>query len=80
MVGEPEIDLKSFQKLLFEETPVRNPRTTNIRNKRGLIGILGFGMKYLFVTVDARDVKRLAKVLMNYMRLNQRWYMQPTTS
>ena len=42
--------------------PMRNPSTTNTRGKRGLINILGYGMKYLFGTADAKDVKRLAKV------------------
>jgi hypothetical protein len=31
-------------------------------NKRGLINILGYGLKYLFGTADADDVKRLTKV------------------
>jgi len=59
MVGELEVDLRSFQKLLFEETLVRNPSAASVRDKRGLINILGYGMKYLFGTAD---VKRLAKV------------------
>jgi hypothetical protein len=50
----------SFRKLLFEEAPIRN--TVSARNKRGLIDILGYGLKYLFGTADARDVKRLVKV------------------
>ena len=57
-----DIDLRSFQKLLFEGIPIRNPGTTSRRGKRGLLNILGYGMKYLFGTADAKDVKRLAKV------------------
>jgi hypothetical protein len=49
-----------FRKLLFEETPTRS--TANIRNKRGLPDVLGYGLKYLFGTADSRDVKRLVKV------------------
>jgi hypothetical protein len=48
MVGELEVDLRSFQRLLFEEILVQNPRTISVRDKRGLIDILGYGMKYLF--------------------------------
>jgi len=56
-------DLECFQKLLFERAPVWTPSASDAtRVKRGLIDILGYGMKYLFGTVDARDVKRLAKV------------------
>jgi hypothetical protein len=59
MVKELDNDLKNFQKLLVEEVPSRN---TGTRNKWGLINILGYGMKYLFGTADARDVKRLSSV------------------
>jgi hypothetical protein len=47
---------------LFEETSVRNFGTTSVRSKRGLIDVLGYGMKYLFGTADAREVKRLTAV------------------
>jgi len=62
MVGKLELDLMSFQKLLFKETLVRNPSVAVARDKRGLINILGYGLKYLFGTADAKDVKRLTKV------------------
>jgi hypothetical protein len=59
---EPEAELRSLQKLLFEETSVRNPSATNVRNKMGLTDVFRYGMKHLFRTADARDVKRLAAV------------------
>jgi hypothetical protein len=59
MVKELNNDLKNFQKLLVEEIPSRNKGT---RNKRGLINALGYGMKYLFGTANARDVRRLSGV------------------
>jgi hypothetical protein len=62
MVRELEVDSRSFQKLLFDGTPVRNPSTTSIRNRRGLIDVLGCKMKYLFGAADERDVKRLMAV------------------
>ena len=62
MVGKLDFDLMSFQKLLFKETLVRNPGVAVARDKRGLINILGYGLKYLFGTADAKDVKRLTKV------------------
>ena len=63
MVRGLEIDLKSFQKLLFEEMSTYNPSSTvNSRAKRGLIDVLGYGMKYISGTADARDVKRLTAV------------------
>jgi septal ring factor EnvC (AmiA/AmiB activator) len=57
-----DTDLRNFQKLLFEGTPMRSPSATSARGKRGLIDILWYGMKYLFGTADANDVNRLAKV------------------
>jgi len=62
MVQRLELDVMSFQKLLFKETLVRNPRTAVARGKKRLINILGYGLKYLFGTADAKDVKRLTKV------------------
>jgi hypothetical protein len=59
------MDLMGFKRLLFEETEetlVRNPRDGNVRDKRGLINVLGYGLKYLFVTADGKDVKRLSRV------------------
>jgi hypothetical protein len=44
--------------LLAEEIPVRYPTSVNKRTKRGF----GYGLKYLFGTADARDVKRLTAV------------------
>ena len=48
--------------MLVEETPVRNPGTQSVRNKRGLVDVLAYWLKHLFGTVDVRDVKRLAAV------------------
>ena len=62
MVGKLELDVMSFQKLLYKETLVRNPGVAVVRDKRGLINVLGYGFKYLFGTADAKDVKRLTKV------------------
>jgi hypothetical protein len=62
LIGELDIDLRSFQKLLFEETVVGPSNAPKVRFKRGLIDVLGYGMKYLFGTADARDVQRLTKV------------------
>ena len=48
---------------MFERAPVWTPSASDAtRVKRGLIDILGYGLKYLFGTADARDVKRLVKV------------------
>jgi hypothetical protein len=62
MVDGINSDLESFQKLLFDKTLVRTSSASSARSKRGLIDILGYGMKYLFGTADAKDVKRLANV------------------
>jgi len=62
MVEEFEDDSRNFQRLLVEETLVQNPITVSVRNKRGLLDILGYRLKYLFGTADARDVIRLAQV------------------
>jgi hypothetical protein len=62
MTRELEGDLSSFRKLPFEEASVRNPSSTRVRSKRELIDILGYGMKYLFGTADARGVNLLAAV------------------
>jgi uncharacterized protein YfeS len=69
MIEELEDDSKSFQKLLFEEALVQNSNTIGVQNKRGMIDILGYGLKYLFGTANARDVKRRRKFVMNYTRL-----------
>ena len=65
MVRKLEMDLMDFKRLLFEETEetlVRNPRDGDVRDKRGLINVLGYGLKYIFGTADAKDVKRLTSV------------------
>ena len=41
---------------------MRGQAVGNTRYKRELIDVLGYGMKYLFGTADARDVKRLTEV------------------
>jgi hypothetical protein len=56
MNGELENDLNSFRRLLFEEKSNRNPVGPGVRMKRGLIDVLGYGLKYLFGTADAKDV------------------------
>ena len=60
MVNGLDMDLQSFRKLLFEETQTRSLNVTSVRAKRGLINLIGYGMKYLFGTADAQDVKRLS--------------------
>ena len=62
MIRELEVDIEGFQKLLLEETPTRRIDTSSARAKRGLIDVLGYGLKYLFGTADARDVKRLTAI------------------
>jgi hypothetical protein len=65
MTRKLEMDLRGFRRLLFEETEetlVRNPHDSDVRDKRGLINVLGYGLKYLFGTADAKDVKRLTKM------------------
>jgi hypothetical protein len=59
-----EDDLKVFRFLLFKEMPRRNlmGQGAPIRAKRGLVNVLGYGLKYLFGTADAKDVKRLVDV------------------
>jgi len=62
MVRGLDGDLQGFRKLLFEETLTGKFNNVGIRTKRGLINLLGYGMKYLFGTADAYDVKRLSDV------------------
>jgi len=65
MTRKLEMDLRGFRRLLFgetEETLLRNPHDGDVRDKRGLINVLGYGLKYLFGKADAKDVKRLTKV------------------
>jgi hypothetical protein len=47
-----EVHLESISKLLFEEIPSKDPVTNRIRNKTGLINLIGYGLKYLFGTAD----------------------------
>jgi hypothetical protein len=65
VTNELEDDLNSFSKLLSEEIPVQHPLSTTKRERRGLINVLGYGLKYLFGTADAKDVKRLNSVCDN---------------
>jgi len=63
VVAELSSDLGSFTHLLAEEVPTpRTVITKSARNKRGLINVLGYGLKYLFGTADAKDVLRLTRV------------------
>ena len=55
-------DLQSFRKLMFEETVSTNLGIGSTRTKQGLINFLGYGLKYLFGTADAHDVKSLYDV------------------
>jgi hypothetical protein len=59
-----EDDLRVFRLLLFKEMPRRNlmGQRAPIRAKGGLVNVLGYGLKYLFGTADAKDVKRLADI------------------
>jgi len=72
MVQGLDVDLQSFQELPFEGKPFRNPNTVNTRTKRGLVDLLGYGMKYLFGTADAQDVKRLSNVCDELHAFNSR--------
>jgi hypothetical protein len=57
-----ENNLNSFRRLLFEDKSNRNPVVQGVRAKTGLIDVFGYGLKYLFGTADAKDVKRLTAV------------------
>jgi hypothetical protein len=39
--------------------------TSKRRDRRGLLNVFGYGLKYLFGTADAKDVKRLNAVCDN---------------
>jgi hypothetical protein len=56
MIQGLDTDLQGFRKLLFEGTLTRSPSTTDARAKRGLISLLGYGMKYLFGTAEMRKM------------------------
>ena len=62
IIDELQSDLKGFRQLLYDEESDRNPMVPGVRSKRGLIDVLGYGLKYLFGTADAKDVKRLAAI------------------
>jgi hypothetical protein len=62
ITDELEADLLSVSKLLSDEVPVGNNKGKVQRPRRGLINLFGYGLKYLFGTADARDVKRLNEV------------------
>jgi hypothetical protein len=57
-----DIDLQGFRKLIFEEILPRDFRAMNTRTTREFLNIISYGMKYLFGTADAKDVKRLSDV------------------
>ena len=57
-----EEDLNGFRQLLMKEKWNQNPAGQELRVRRGLFDVLGYGLKYLFGTADARDVKRLTVV------------------
>ncbi|PNF38200.1 hypothetical protein B7P43_G13468 [Cryptotermes secundus] len=59
ITDELETDLLSISKLLSEEIPTRIWKRDIRRTKRGLIDVFGYGLKYLFGTADAKNVKRL---------------------
>jgi hypothetical protein len=65
ITDELESDLLSVSNLLSEEIPIMKGRKNMQRNKRGLINFFGYGLKYLFGTADARDIKRLNTVCDN---------------
>jgi hypothetical protein len=67
-----EADLMSVSKLLSEEVTVTKGQINGRRNRRGLINVLGYGLKYLFGTADARDVKRLNSVCDNLQSFQKR--------
>jgi hypothetical protein len=64
MKEELESDLKWFQLFLFKGQSNHNlgKQGAQVRAKSGLIDVLGYGLKYLFGTADAKDVKRLTAV------------------
>jgi len=60
MVQGLDADLLGLRKLLFTEAVSGSSKLNNGRSKRGLLNLVGYGLKYLFGTADARDVKRLS--------------------
>ena len=67
-----EMDLQGFRKLLFEEVMPRGNGKESARTKRGLLNVLGYGMKYLFGTADAHDVKRITDVCDGLQRFKEK--------
>jgi hypothetical protein len=65
ITDELEADLLSVSKLLSEEVPLKYGGTSKRRDRRGLLNVFGYGLKYLFGTADAKDVKRLNAVCDN---------------
>jgi hypothetical protein len=65
ITDELETDLASVSTLLSEEIPIRIGKRNARRTRRRLINIFGYGLKYLFKTRDAKDVKRLNAVCDN---------------
>jgi hypothetical protein len=57
ITNELEVDLESVSKLLSEEVPLKSFKQNPTRQRRGLINLFGYGLKYLFGTADAKDVK-----------------------
>jgi len=62
MVQRLDTDLLGLKKLLFAGTVTKGPKPSNVRSKRGLLDLMGYGLKYLCGTADARDVKRLSAI------------------
>jgi hypothetical protein len=65
VTSELEDDLESVSKLLSEDVPLKPIKQGQIRRRRGLINLFGYGLKYLFGTADAKDVRRLNDVCDN---------------
>jgi hypothetical protein len=57
--------LLSVSKLLSDEVPLKSGKPIMRRNRRGLLNVFGYGLKYLFGTADAKDVRRLNDVCDN---------------
>jgi hypothetical protein len=62
VTDELEMDLLSVSKLLLDEVPLGRNKGKVQRLRRGLINLFGYGLKYLFGTADARDVRRSNEV------------------
>ena len=70
ITDELETDLMSVSKLLSEEVPTGSGKIR--RTRRGLINVFGYGLKYLFGTADAKDVKRLNAVCDNLQSFQEK--------